>query len=116
MIGVKGECALDASPRRAKVERCCLECSASDHHFGGDPRQLLDLRVGRPGGRLQAAEDAQGQDHRLLPLPPARRPELGSQILDKITEATAEIANVDTRSRLEGRQMTMILSPLAQPH
>jgi len=41
-----------------------------------------------------------------------RRPELGIQILDKITEATAEIANVDTRSRLEGRQMTMILSPL----
>ena len=44
-----------------------------------------------------------------------RRPELGAQILDKITEATAEIANVDTRSRLEGRQMTMILSPLTQP-
>ncbi len=45
-----------------------------------------------------------------------RRPELGSQILDKITEATAEIGNVDSRSRLEGRQMTMILSPLAHPH
>ena len=44
-----------------------------------------------------------------------RRPELGAQILDKITEATVELANVDNRSRLEGRQMTMILSPLAQP-
>ena len=44
-----------------------------------------------------------------------RRPELGIQILDKITEATAEIANVDTRSRLEGRQMTMILSPQQVP-
>ena len=42
-----------------------------------------------------------------------RRPELGVQILDKITEATVDIANVDTRSRLEGRQMTMILSPLS---
>ena len=41
-----------------------------------------------------------------------RRPELGFQILDKIVEATEEIANVDARSRLEGRQMTMILSPL----
>ncbi|MCP3957023.1 MAG: translation initiation factor IF-3 [bacterium] len=41
-----------------------------------------------------------------------RRPELGFQILDKITEATTELANVDMRSRLEGRQMTMILSPL----
>jgi len=46
-----------------------------------------------------------------------RRPELGAQILDKITEATVELANIDNRSRLEGRQMTMILSPLtAQPH
>ena len=45
-----------------------------------------------------------------------RRPELGAQILDKITEATTELANVDMRSRLEGRQMTMILSPLQQPH
>ncbi len=44
-----------------------------------------------------------------------RRPELGVQILDKITEATAEIANVDNRSRLEGRQMTMILSPQQAP-
>ncbi|MEM7356699.1 MAG: translation initiation factor IF-3 [Acidobacteriota bacterium] len=41
-----------------------------------------------------------------------RRPELGIQILDKISEATADIATVDARSRhLEGRQMTMILSP-----
>ncbi len=43
-----------------------------------------------------------------------RRPELGVQILDKITEATQEIATVDNRSRLEGRQMTMILSPITQ--
>ena len=44
-----------------------------------------------------------------------RRPELGSKILDKITEAVTEVANIDNRSRLEGRQMTMILSPLAAP-
>lgn len=44
-----------------------------------------------------------------------RRPELGVQILDKITEATTELANVDSRSRLEGRQMTMILTPLQAP-
>jgi translation initiation factor IF-3 len=44
-----------------------------------------------------------------------RRPELGVQILDKVTKATAEVANVEHRTRLEGRQMTMILSPIAQP-
>lgn len=44
-----------------------------------------------------------------------RRPELGVQILDKISEQTAEIADVETRSRLEGRMMTMVLSPKSQP-
>ncbi len=43
-----------------------------------------------------------------------RRPELGAQILDKVTELTADLAAVETRSRLEGRQMTMVLSPLSQ--
>ena len=43
-----------------------------------------------------------------------RRPELGVQILDKVTEATAELATVESRSRLEGRQMTMILAPQQQ--
>ena len=41
-----------------------------------------------------------------------RRPELGVQILDKVTEETRDIASVESRSRLEGRQMTMILAPL----
>lgn len=43
-----------------------------------------------------------------------RRPELGAQILDKVTELTTELATVETRSRLEGRQMTMVLNPLSQ--
>lgn len=42
-----------------------------------------------------------------------RRPELGVQILDSVTENTAEIAIVESRSRLEGRQMTMVLAPAA---
>ena len=40
-----------------------------------------------------------------------RRPELGAQIMDKVAELTSEIAEVESRSRLEGRQMTMILAP-----
>ena len=45
-----------------------------------------------------------------------RRPELGVQILDKVTNATGDIAAVESRTRgLEGRQMTMILSPKAAP-
>ena len=42
-----------------------------------------------------------------------RRPELGEEILDKVQQQLSEKANVDSRSRLEGRQMTMILSPEA---
>ncbi len=40
-----------------------------------------------------------------------RRPELGVQILDNVTKATTDLAIVESRSRLEGRQMTMILAP-----
>lgn len=41
-----------------------------------------------------------------------RRPELGVQILDKVTEMTQGKAEIEHRSRLEGRQMTMILAPM----
>jgi translation initiation factor IF-3 len=42
-----------------------------------------------------------------------RRPELGTKILDNVTEKLSDVASVENRSRLEGRQMTMILAPLA---
>jgi len=42
-----------------------------------------------------------------------RRPELGSKILDTVTEMVADVGEVESRSRLEGRQMTMILTPTA---
>ncbi|HVS62850.1 MAG TPA: translation initiation factor IF-3 [Thermoanaerobaculia bacterium] len=42
-----------------------------------------------------------------------RRPELGVQILDKVTEDLKDVAEVESRSGLEGRQMTMILAPAA---
>jgi translation initiation factor IF-3 len=41
-----------------------------------------------------------------------RRPELGQELLDNVTEALEELATVETRSRhLEGRQLTMMLAP-----
>ena len=42
-----------------------------------------------------------------------RRPELGVAILDKVSEALAGVAEIETRSGLEGRQMTMVLNPIA---
>lgn len=42
-----------------------------------------------------------------------RRPELGGQILDKVLESTADLASLESRTRLEGRQMTMVLAPAA---
>lgn len=44
-----------------------------------------------------------------------RRPELGGQILDKVTESVTDVADIESRSRLEGRQMTMILAPKNVP-
>lgn len=40
-----------------------------------------------------------------------RRPELGQQILDKVAESTKDVAMIETRSKLEGRSMMMVLSP-----
>ena len=42
-----------------------------------------------------------------------RRPELGAQILDNVTEELADVATVESRSRLDGRRMVMVLAPLA---
>jgi len=38
-------------------------------------------------------------------------PELGSKILDDVLEAVGPAAKVDTQARLEGRSMSMTLSP-----
>ncbi len=38
-------------------------------------------------------------------------PELGSKILDDVLDAVGPAAKVDTQARLEGRNMTMVLSP-----
>ena len=38
-------------------------------------------------------------------------PELGSKILDNVLDAVGPAAKVDTQARLEGRNMTMVLSP-----
>ncbi len=43
-----------------------------------------------------------------------RRPELGEDILDRVTESLADVADVETRGRLESRQMVMILGPKKQ--
>ena len=41
-----------------------------------------------------------------------RRPELGRKIIEKVMEQTADVAEVETRSKgLEGRQMVMVLAP-----
>jgi translation initiation factor IF-3 len=40
-----------------------------------------------------------------------RRPELGVELLDRITEQLGDIAQVQSRSGLEGRNMTMMLVP-----
>lgn len=42
-----------------------------------------------------------------------RRPELGSDILDRIIEETRELGEVESRTRMESRRMTLILAPNA---
>ncbi len=42
-----------------------------------------------------------------------RRPELGAEILDKLTSEVEEFAIVETRTGLESRRMTMVLAPIS---
>ena len=42
-------------------------------------------------------------------------PELGARILDAVIEQLGPIAKVETQARLEGRNMTMVLSPEKKP-
>ena len=42
-----------------------------------------------------------------------RRPELGVQILDNVTKELADVGTVESRSRLDGRRMVMVIAPLA---
>ena len=42
-------------------------------------------------------------------------PELGSRILDAVLEELGPLAKVETQARLEGRNMTMVLSPDKKP-
>jgi translation initiation factor IF-3 len=41
-----------------------------------------------------------------------RRPELGAEILDRVTEETEDLATVESRTRMEGRRMVMVLAPI----
>ena len=42
-----------------------------------------------------------------------RRPELGTEILDKLTREIEEIGIVESRTRLESRRMVMVLAPVS---
>lgn len=40
-----------------------------------------------------------------------RRPEMGGKLMDRFAQEVADIANVETRSSMEGRFITMVLAP-----
>lgn len=40
-----------------------------------------------------------------------RRPEMGIQLLDRLAEELADVANIESRSPMEGRFATMVLAP-----
>ena len=46
-----------------------------------------------------------------------RRPELGADILDRVSKELADVSEVEARTTgLEGRRMVMVLAPTAAPH
>lgn len=45
-----------------------------------------------------------------------RRPENGIEILDKVAEEVGELAKIESRGRLEGRRMVMVMDPADPKH
>jgi translation initiation factor IF-3 len=43
-------------------------------------------------------------------------PELGSKILDQVIDAVGPLGRVDNQARMEGRSMSMVLSPDKKAH
>lgn len=43
-----------------------------------------------------------------------RRPEMGAKLLDRLADEVADVAQVETRSAMEGRFITMVLGPRAK--
>ena len=41
-----------------------------------------------------------------------RRPELGDEVLNRVTEELAEIATVESRTGMDGRRLVMVLAPI----
>ena len=41
-------------------------------------------------------------------------PEIGRQLLERLSEDVAEIAKIETSPKLDGRNMTMVLAPLKE--
>jgi translation initiation factor IF-3 len=68
----------------------------------------FDIKTNKAATSVQGQE---GEDHGLLPLPPVAPARAGTKILDQVTERPAEVGTGREPSRLEGRQMTMIMSP-----
>lgn len=72
-----------------------------EHDFNVKLKHLLQFL--KDGDKVKITVRFKGRE--------VNHPKLGDEVLDKFTEAIGESANIEKRSRLEGRNMTMIVSP-----
>jgi len=84
------------------VKEVKLRPSTDDHDLGFKLRHAR--RFLEKGSKVKVTVRYRG--------PELRRPEAGQELLDQVVEALDDLANVESRnSRVEGRQLTMMLAP-----
>ncbi len=78
-----------------------LRPKIDDHDFETKAKQVRKFLEGGHSVRVQV----------MFRRREMRRPELGTQLLDRLAEELSDVANVETRSPMEGRFATMVLAP-----
>jgi translation initiation factor IF-3 len=78
-----------------------LRPKIDDHDFATKERQARKFLEGGHSVRVQV----------MFRRREMRRPELGTQLLDRLAGALADVAHVEARSDMEGRFASMVLAP-----
>ena len=81
-----------------------LRPKIDDHDFATKVRQARDFLEDGHSVRLQV----------MFRRRELRRPEMGARLVDRFAEELSDVANIETRSSMEGRFITMVLAPKAK--
>ena len=96
----------EARKQQRKVEQKAIRLrpKIEDHDFDTKVRQIRRFITDGNSVRIQI----------MFRRRELRRPEMGTRLLDRLAEAVSDVAQIENRSTMEGRFITMVLGPRAK--